>query len=102
MAALDGTATSRGEEVDEITPLVVQSQLLHPSYGQPRRRSVDTVSSILTSHLSRDELALADTAIGERLPYDAYQTIDWLHDLVGSILFPFVLGQLTPPSALAD
>ncbi|KAK3376307.1 chloride channel [Lasiosphaeria ovina] len=36
----------------------------------------------MSSVLTKDELALADTAIGERLPYDAYTTIDWLHDLV--------------------
>ncbi|KAK3314312.1 chloride channel [Apodospora peruviana] len=36
----------------------------------------------MSSQLSRDELALADTAIGERLPYNAYTTIDWLHDLI--------------------
>lgn len=84
MADLDGTSASRrGEEAtDEITPLVDRSHL-HPSYGHGRRHSIDTASSILTSRLSRDELALADTAVGERLPYDAYQTIDWLHDLVG-------------------
>lgn len=77
-----GPRTPRGEDADEITPLV-DTVYLHPGYGVPHRRlSIDTASSILNSHLSRDELALADTAIGERLPYDAYQTIDWLHDLV--------------------
>ncbi|KAK0648324.1 chloride channel [Cercophora newfieldiana] len=84
MTDLDGASASRRqveEAVDEITPLVDRSHL-HPNYGQPRRQSIDTASSILTSRLSRDELALADTAVGERLPYDAYQTIDWLHDLI--------------------
>ncbi|KAM7215666.1 H(+)/Cl(-) exchange transporter [Rhypophila decipiens] len=72
-----------GEEVDEITPLVGTSHL-HAGYGhgQARRRSSIASSSILTSHLSRDELALGDTAIGERLPSNAYTTIDWLHDLI--------------------
>jgi len=85
MTEFDGASASRrrDEAVDEITPLVDRSHL-HPGNAQPRRRSIDTVSSILTSRLSRDELALADTAVGERLPYDAYQTIDWLHDLVRS------------------
>ncbi|KAM7199190.1 hypothetical protein V8F33_004665 [Rhypophila sp. PSN 637] len=72
-----------GEEVDEITPLVGASHL-HAGYGhgQARRRSSIVSSSILTSHLSRHQLALGDTAIHERLPSNAYTTIDWLHDLV--------------------
>jgi chloride channel 3/4/5 len=88
MTDFDGASASRrrDEAADEITPLVDRSHL-HPGYGQPRRRSSDTASSILTSRLSRDELALADTAVGERLPYDAYQTIDWLHDLVSPPCF---------------
>ncbi len=38
--------------------------------------------SILSSHLSKEEQLLSDTAVGERLPYNDYTTIDWLHDLV--------------------
>lgn len=40
------------------------------------------VESILSSHLSKDERALNSTPLGERLPYNDYTTIDWLHDLV--------------------
>ena len=29
-----------------------------------------------------EELKMADTAVGERLKYNDYTTIDWLHDLV--------------------
>ncbi|KAJ2904812.1 putative chloride channel [Zalerion maritima] len=52
-----------------------------------RRRSSNNnsnydVESVVSSRLSADELALGDSAIGERLPYAAYTTIDWLHDLV--------------------
>jgi chloride channel 3/4/5 len=36
--------------------------------------------------VSKEELALGETAIGERLPYNDYTTIDWLHDMV-RILF---------------
>lgn len=39
--------------------------------------------SIFSSHLSKEEQALSSTPIGERLPYNDYTTIDWLHDLVG-------------------
>ena len=38
--------------------------------------------SIISSHLSKEEQLLSDTALGERLPYNDYTTIDWLHDLV--------------------
>lgn len=75
---------TRGEETDEVTPLLDHGHphVHHAHRSRSRSRSIDTASSILSSRLSRDELALADTAVGERLPYDAYQTIDWLHDLV--------------------
>lgn len=39
--------------------------------------------SIMGSHVSKEEQLLGDTAVGERLPYNDYTTIDWLHDLVG-------------------
>jgi chloride channel 3/4/5 len=77
------TIQVNGEEVDEITPLIDPTHL-HVSERAAlagRGRGHDA-SSIISSHVSRDELALADTAIGERLPYNAYTTIDWLHDLV--------------------
>jgi chloride channel 3/4/5 len=45
------------------------------------RRSSDA-ESIISSHVSREELALGGTAVGERLAYSDYTTIDWLHDLV--------------------
>jgi chloride channel 3/4/5 len=41
-----------------------------------------TASSIISSLWSRKEQELAGSAIGERLPYNDYTTIDWLHDLV--------------------
>lgn len=41
-------------------------------------------ASIASSHISREEQALGETAVGERLPYNDYTTIDWLHDLVSS------------------
>jgi chloride channel 3/4/5 len=39
-------------------------------------------SSIISSHVSREEQELAGTAVGEGLPYNDYTTIDWPHDLV--------------------
>jgi chloride channel 3/4/5 len=40
------------------------------------------IESILSSHLSKDEQRLGDSSVGERLSYNDYTTIDWLHDLV--------------------
>ncbi|KAL8980551.1 MAG: hypothetical protein Q9205_004403 [Flavoplaca limonia] len=39
-------------------------------------------NSILSTHVSKEEELLATTSVGERLPYNDYTTIDWLHDLV--------------------
>lgn len=42
----------------------------------------EEVQSIVSSNLSKEEQALSHTSVGERLPYNDYTTIDWLHDLV--------------------
>jgi len=34
-----------------------------------------------------EEIKMADTAVGERLKYNDYTTIDWLHDLVHRFTF---------------
>ncbi|KAJ9668596.1 hypothetical protein H2201_001238 [Coniosporium apollinis] len=39
-------------------------------------------NSIITSAVTKDEQAMAGSTVGERLPYNDYTTIDWLHDLV--------------------
>ncbi|KAJ9607957.1 hypothetical protein H2200_008036 [Cladophialophora chaetospira] len=39
-------------------------------------------ASIVSSQISKEEQALSESAVGERLPYNDYTTIDWLHDLV--------------------
>ena len=44
----------------------------------------EEVSSLIGSQVSKDEQALSSAPVGERLPYNDYTTIDWLHDLVGS------------------
>jgi hypothetical protein len=41
--------------------------------------------SIIVSHVSKEEAALAGSTVGERLPYNDYTTIDWLHDLVHTL-----------------
>ncbi|OQO12171.1 hypothetical protein B0A48_02812 [Cryoendolithus antarcticus] len=42
----------------------------------------EDADSFARSHVTKDEQKLSETAIGERLPYNDYTTIDWLHDLV--------------------
>jgi chloride channel 3/4/5 len=54
-----------------------------PLLLQPNTQPYDgDVESLLSSHLSKSERALHSTPLGERLPYNDYTTIDWLHDLV--------------------
>ncbi len=72
---------SRDEEFNEY------SQLLDPRISHLRNRkgsaqAQDEATSIASSRISKEEQKLAGTAIGERLPYNDYTTIDWLHDLV--------------------
>lgn len=42
----------------------------------------EDASSIVRSHVSMEEQKMAESTVGERLPYNEYTTIDWLHDLV--------------------
>ncbi|KAK4988984.1 hypothetical protein LTR50_003580 [Elasticomyces elasticus] len=42
----------------------------------------DAASSIVKSHVTVEEQAMAGSTVGERLAYNDYTTIDWLHDLV--------------------
>lgn len=80
------------EEANEHSRLIEPSpRRLSP--GRPIGQRVDelrdaTPSSIISSHVTKDEQALAGTAVGERLPYNDYTTIDWLHDLVCSLFKP--------------
>ncbi|KAH8592467.1 chloride channel [Bisporella sp. PMI_857] len=66
------------ENVPLLNPRVAQI------IGQRRnsRSHQEDVNSIISSHISKEEEALGTTAVGERLPYNDYTTIDWLHDLV--------------------
>lgn len=76
-------------EANERTSLLHHDGQQH----QPRERdghlAIDEdVESTVLSHVSKEEQLLSDTAVGERLPYNDYTTIDWLHDLVGIIPIP--------------
>jgi len=64
------------EAADEVSPLQSRTQRLGSVVHDPE------VESAISSHISKEEQALGESAIGERLPYNDYTTIDWLHDLV--------------------
>lgn len=64
-------------ESDERAPL------LEASLNQNHIVRLDEdVESMVQSHLTKDEQNLYDASVGERLAYNDYTTIDWLHDLV--------------------
>lgn len=44
--------------------------------------------SIRTSAVTKDEAELKGSTVGERLAYNDYTTIDWLHDLVSHSASP--------------
>jgi hypothetical protein len=77
---------------DKMTGTDENTPLLDPERASDRRLSRliqkdDAASSIVKSHASVDEQALSGSTVGERLAYNDYTTIDWLHDLV-SFAFP--------------
>ncbi|KAK0841835.1 hypothetical protein LTS02_016697 [Friedmanniomyces endolithicus] len=67
-----------------------RSPLLHPHDGHvqytdhrlSKLQQDEEASSIIKSHVTREEQKMSGTSVGERLPYNDYTTIDWLHDLV--------------------
>lgn len=66
------------EAGNERTPLLHDRRLSNPQLEQD-------VESACSSNLSKEEQQLIDSTVGERLPYNDYTTIDWLHDLVQSL-----------------
>ena len=61
-----------------------RTHLLNPRIAQVQD---EETYSVVSSAVSKEEQALGATAIGERLPYNDYTTIDWLHDLVPMSLY---------------
>ncbi|TIA54658.1 hypothetical protein D6C77_07665 [Aureobasidium pullulans] len=66
---------------DENTPLLDSEQAPNRRLSRLIQRD-DEASSMVKSHVSVEEQAMANSTIGERLAYNDYTTIDWLHDLV--------------------
>lgn len=71
------TMSSDSETGNERTPL-----LPPPRLSQLQHEQDEEASSIVASTVTKEEQRLADSTVGERLPYNDYTTIDWLHDLV--------------------
>jgi chloride channel 3/4/5 len=74
------------ERTHLLDPRVAEVSLTEGGEHRPKSAQGSEAASIISSHISKDEEALGATAIGERLPYNDYTTIDWLHDLVGHFL----------------
>jgi chloride channel 3/4/5 len=74
--------TPENENGDERTPLLHSSRLL-----QLQHEHDEEAQSTISSTVTKEEQQLAGSTVGERLPYNDYTTIDWLHDLVKSLLF---------------
>jgi len=81
--------TSNDEEAGERTPLLQPNRL-----SQLQHEHDEEAHSIISSTVTKEEQQLAGSTVGERLPYNDYTTIDWLHDLVLelAILIPTVLS----------
>lgn len=56
--------------------------LAHDRRLSVSQREDEEARSIIASATSKEEFALAGSTTGERLPYNDYSTIDFLHDLV--------------------
>lgn len=69
------------DTVDENTPLLDVEQAPDRRLSRLIQKD-DAASSIVKSHVSVEEQAMAGSTVGERLAYNDYTTIDWLHDLV--------------------
>lgn len=80
---------------NERTRLLGDAQPILPY--RPAKVSTDETTALLDSQLGLKEQALYVSAAGERLPYNDYTTIDWLHDLVNpSLRYPSrLLSMLT-------
>jgi chloride channel 3/4/5 len=64
-----------------------RAPLLEPNGHEATDRRIrklhdEEAHSIIGSHVTGEEQKLVESSIGERLPYNDYTTIDWLHDLV--------------------
>ncbi|KAF2196161.1 hypothetical protein GQ43DRAFT_273664 [Delitschia confertaspora ATCC 74209] len=73
--------------MDQDSQIVTEhTSLLHHGNHNPSNRLQtgydEEAQSVISSGITKDELQMAGSIVGERLPYNDYTTIDWLHDLV--------------------
>ena len=66
----------------ETTPLLSNGDITNRRASHQAHWDAET-DGFTTPHSTVDEAALAKNTVGERLPYNAYTTIDWMHELVG-------------------
>lgn len=50
--------------------------------SQLQQEHDEEARSIISSAVTKEEQLIGGSTVGERLPYNDYTTIDWLHDLV--------------------
>ena len=58
--------------------------------SQLQAQQDEDAESVISSAVTKEEGLLKGSAVGERLKYNDYTTIDWLHDLVCSLVFNLV------------
>jgi chloride channel 3/4/5 len=71
-----------GERTRLLDPRVAQLNGSICGSNRINETQQEDAASIISSHISKEGQALGGLMIGERLPYNDYTTIDWLHDLV--------------------
>jgi hypothetical protein len=54
----------------------------HEGGNQSAQLTQNSISMNKDPEATAEEIKMGDTAVGERLKYNDYTTIDWLHDLV--------------------
>ncbi|PNS19815.1 hypothetical protein CAC42_7782 [Sphaceloma murrayae] len=67
---------------DERSPLLTSNGPVHTRRPSHLGGRDEEASSFVKSHISIDEAAMGSSTVGERLAYNDYTTIDWMHDLV--------------------
>lgn len=69
------------EQNSEGTPLL-SAQHPHDRRLSTLQTQDQEARSVISSAVTKDEAALAGSTVGERLPFNDYATVDFLHDLV--------------------
>jgi len=77
------TSTYNPLAISDMADETERSPLLRHDGGNQTAQLAESSSSMNKDpETTAEEIKMADTAVGERLKYNDYTTIDWLHDLV--------------------